>query len=343
MGFMEIDEKIRKHPGVWIWIAFTVIVIILFLTFVFLLAFPVWQVSHYNINNATEQATLENLYRTTLVQIASTFAQIFGGIAIFIGIYFAWKNVTIAQDGQITERFTRAIDQLGNSREEIRVGGIYALERISHESKKDFWPIMEILTAYVRMNSKLGKPTYMHDGKEFHTLVPLNKMSLDVQAILTVVGRSKYFFNAGEFTDIDLHRTSLREANLRRSNFQGANFEGADLDKANFEGADLVKTNLKGTSFEGANLKRTNLEGADFGKAASFFDGSNSDETILWEANLKGANLKGANLGRAHNLSVDQLSKVKTLYNAKLDEGLEAELRAKGYSHLIDDEPKDEP
>jgi hypothetical protein len=34
---------------------------------------------------------------------------------------------------------------------------------------------------------------------------------------------------------------------------------------------------------------------------------------------------------------------VKTLYKAQLDEGLEAELRAKGYGYLIDNEPKDEP
>src|SRR3954471_10607316 len=43
--------------------------------------------------------------------------------------------------GQITERFTRAIDQLGatddkgNKRLEIRLGGIYALERISRDFK----------------------------------------------------------------------------------------------------------------------------------------------------------------------------------------------------------------
>ena len=69
------------------------------------------------------------------------------------------KNLKIAQEGQITERFTRAvdqlgaIDQLGNPAIEIRLGGIYALERIANESEKDYWPIMEILTAYVRKNS----------------------------------------------------------------------------------------------------------------------------------------------------------------------------------------------
>jgi hypothetical protein len=68
---------------------------------------------------------MENSYRATL-------AQILGGIAVGIGIYFAWGNLITAREGQITERFTRAIDQLGNPSIEIRLGGIYALERISH-------------------------------------------------------------------------------------------------------------------------------------------------------------------------------------------------------------------
>lgn len=39
------------------------------------------------------------------------------------------ENLKIAQEGQITERFTRAIEQLGNPATEIRLGGIYALGR----------------------------------------------------------------------------------------------------------------------------------------------------------------------------------------------------------------------
>ena len=69
------------------------------------------------------------------------------------------KNVQVAHERQITERFTRAIEQLRQRHEygkkilEIRLGGIYALERIAKDSKKDHWTIMEILTAYVRENS----------------------------------------------------------------------------------------------------------------------------------------------------------------------------------------------
>jgi uncharacterized protein YjbI with pentapeptide repeats len=43
-------------------------------------------------------------------------------------------------------------------------------------------------------------------------------------------------------------------------------------------------------------------------------------EVNLEKANLKKANLEAVFLGEAYGLSLDQLSKVKTLYDTKLDE-----------------------
>ena len=160
MILREAYEKARKHPKIWICFGILLASLLIFL-------FPLWQVSRYGINNATIEADLENQYRATL-------AQILGGVAIGITLYYTWRRITIAeedlkitqenlkvaqdnlkvtQEGQITERFTRAIDQLGNKKIEIRLGGIYSLERISKESDQDYWPIMEVLTAYVRNHS----------------------------------------------------------------------------------------------------------------------------------------------------------------------------------------------
>ena len=49
-------------------------------------------------------------------------AQILGGILFVIGLFLAWRRVEVAREGQITERFTRAIDQLGSDKLEIRLG-----------------------------------------------------------------------------------------------------------------------------------------------------------------------------------------------------------------------------
>ena len=57
------------------------------------------------------------------------------------------------------ERFTRAVDQLGDEKLQIRLGGIYALERIANESEKDYWPIVKIFTAYIREKTSTNEKT----------------------------------------------------------------------------------------------------------------------------------------------------------------------------------------
>ena len=114
-------------------IVFVIIAIFGFLIWLYL---PPLQLNHFDLdtNNTAEaqRANLENQYRTTITQA-------FVGIAVLYGVYQSWQRITIAENGQITERFTRAIDQLGSPVMEIRLGGIYALERISKESKEDYF------------------------------------------------------------------------------------------------------------------------------------------------------------------------------------------------------------
>jgi hypothetical protein len=44
--------------------------------------------------------------------------------------------------------FSKAVEQLGSDKLEVRLGGIYSLERISKESPDDYWTVMENLTAF---------------------------------------------------------------------------------------------------------------------------------------------------------------------------------------------------
>ena len=92
--------------------------------------YPTDKAYQSNITNITERASLENQYRTTSIQLVTTIGQIFGSVALLIGLYFAWGNLTIVRDSHITERFTRAVDQLGNQAPEIRLGGVHALGRV---------------------------------------------------------------------------------------------------------------------------------------------------------------------------------------------------------------------
>lgn len=74
----------------------------------------------------------------------------------------ASEQTRIQQQTHYTDLFTKAVDQLGARTEEgepnieVRLGGIYALQRISEESERDYLPIIQTLSAYVRQN--LGEP-----------------------------------------------------------------------------------------------------------------------------------------------------------------------------------------
>jgi hypothetical protein len=75
---------------------------------------------------AAERAKAINDVRATLLQGI-------GGAVILLGAHFTYRQLQIgreqlqiAQQGQVTDRFTRAIDQLGHAELDVRLGGIYA-------------------------------------------------------------------------------------------------------------------------------------------------------------------------------------------------------------------------
>ena len=72
------------------------------------------------------------------------------------------KRVSIAHEGHLTERLTRAVTQLGDDNMAIRLGGIYALERLAQDSDTDHARVMDVLTAYVRENA----PSHAQDAPQ---------------------------------------------------------------------------------------------------------------------------------------------------------------------------------
>jgi hypothetical protein len=183
-------------------------------------------------------------------------AQILGGAALLSGLYFTWRTLQVNREGQITERFTRAIDQLGSKELEVRIGGIYALERIARDSERDHWTIMEVLTAYVRQHAR-GRDASVEEPKgEFEpTSVPFP--DLEIQAIMTVIRQRTRSLGNGEPAPLDLHET-----NLTRANLTGADLTGADLTGAVLTGAVLTGANLEGANLQEADLSSAHLQEA---------------------------------------------------------------------------------
>ena len=256
-----------------------------------------------------------------------------------LGYQWQQRTFELSEQGQVTDRYTKAIEQLGSSTIDVTIGGIYALERVARDSPQDHPTVMEVLAAYIRehSNKPLHEPTARPDRPE-----PEPDTRPDVQAAVTVIGRRDVTY--------DRRRINLRGVHLPYANLAEVNLSGADLSNANLAGADLTEADLTGADLTGAQLDfakltgaelhkanltgaalRANLTGANLAEAnlteAKFRDAYLTDAdltgTDLTYADLRGANLSGANLSGTR-LTGAKLSGAK-LIGAKL---IEADLTA---------------
>src|SRR4051794_23596585 len=59
------------------------------------------------------------------------------GLAALGSLLVTSRTYRITQQGHITDRYTTAISQLGDDKLDVRLGGIYALERLAIDSARD--------------------------------------------------------------------------------------------------------------------------------------------------------------------------------------------------------------
>jgi len=123
------------------------------------------------------------------------------------------ETLRVTEQGQITERYTKAIEQLGSDKQDVRLGGIYALERIANDSPPDRATIEEVLTAFVRSQSPLQDR--IDEPSRYELEMPLRYSATDVQAALTVLGRRKP--PTSQPQPLDLSGTDLAGANLHNA------------------------------------------------------------------------------------------------------------------------------
>jgi Pentapeptide repeats (8 copies) len=244
------------------------------------------------------------------------------GVSILAGFaYIGWQYLRQTEarflhaDRQlITDRFSQAISHLASDKMEVRLGGIYTLERLAQESPSEYWLTIEVLTAFVRERSSTAEtPTIAgladrsivvngSDPKTTRRRPQLSRIPTDIQAVMTILSRR----------DVSKDRPDrvieLRDSNLRDADLNGIELWGADLWKVNFREAQLWQAKLGGASLGRANLSeaslwQADLEGAYLWKAN--LEGANLTEANLEQANLEGSNLKGANLHQTNLINAD--------------------------------------
>ncbi|MFE9449958.1 pentapeptide repeat-containing protein [Streptomyces sp. NPDC006739] len=276
---------------------------------------------------AADRLNAVNNVRTTLLQTI-------GGAVVLFGAYATWRQLRVSQDGltatregHVTDRFSRAVEQLGADKLDVRIGGIYALWRIADHSDRDHEAVVSIMAAYLRTHLPWPplEPGAPAADTPVNSVRPLETRAADAQTALTCLGvlgkeRAPGWLNIS-FTD--LRRADCDGLWLTGVNLDGTCLEAASVYQVNLGGASLITANLRhaelGTSvlhrtrcveadLRGARMVRADLREADFSRAdlreanlrKTRAMGAVFLHADLRMADLRGCDLTGADLRRAN-------------------------------------------
>lgn len=228
----------------------------------------------------------------------SAFLQGIAGLLVVAGAIATFRQVQVNREGQITERFTRAVDQLGSENMDVRIGGIYALERVARNSAPDRPQIQYVLGAFVRGHSPWEggmKDGIEHQTSEVDESLPwLYVRAPDVQAVINVLGRRpratdalRLYLSRVDLRSANMNGADLTDAVIRHSNLARAWLVDARLDSAELQRSDLRQARAVRASLVKANLREAHLEGANLRGAD------------LREADLRGADMRARHLDQA--------------------------------------------
>ena len=171
-------------------------------------------------------------------------------IAVLVAIWrstVAERQAETSEQSLLNERYQRGAEMLGSEVRAVRLGGIYALERLAVEYPGEYHiQVMNLLCAFVRNPTEDFGTEVMAD-RQFM----LSSLRNDVQVAITVVGKRSR-------PGLDIEQATKNF----RFDLSGADLSGGYLVGANLAGADLRSATLAGTNFMNADLSKAILAGA---------------------------------------------------------------------------------
>ncbi|MFB9164164.1 pentapeptide repeat-containing protein [Arthrobacter psychrochitiniphilus] len=274
--FSLIGKTLHKYMDI------LVIGVVGLLVFIGLASLIEWLASSFIDGDEINRAKAVSVARTSLIQLL-------GGVALAGGLFFTGRTYLLARATNITDLFSKAMDQIGDRKNtSVRCGGLHTLGMLAHENSR-YWPaVEEILCTYSKEYSS---------GDD-------DEVQPDVQIALNILGGRKGRENES-WSALDLRNIHAPKAQL-----VGINFSHARLSGANFECADFTDASLIGTELDGAFLKGIILTGSR--ARAADFRRSNLSGADFLSADLSNVELAECTMEGVKNLTEEQLQKVNS-------------------------------
>jgi len=196
----------------------------------------------------------------------------------------AEDNRVDAVERRITELYLKAVEQLGSGKAAVRLGGIYALERLAQDNVKQRPTVVSVFCAYLRMPFESPGDLPQTEDTDYKTALAEHRewvQEREVRVTAQRVLRDHLRKGSGEqplftyWADTDLDLTGahligfdLSQCTTRTARFGSATFigGGADFRSARFSGP----TDFGSATFSGgvADFGSATFTGsADFGSA----------------------------------------------------------------------------
>lgn len=175
---------------------------------------------------------------------------------------------------------------------EVRIGSIFALERIARENPDFHVQVMEILCAYVRLNSPvIGAAKLSFDKRDTSKTAHHNdetsgqcpSLRIDIQTALDALGRRSEtnILTKEAFANF---KVRLNGCNLQRAEISGnwdhADFSDCALELACFSDGRFVQTDFRRSRLSKLTLVKCNFENAKIERAELHFTNLEAEQIL---------------------------------------------------------------
>ena len=223
------------------------------------------------------------------------------------------KTAQAQHNANEQKMFNDATAKLGDKSPSVRLGGIYALDRLARLNETYLASIVEILCAHLRETAQQDrdedkdKEKYAEKYKDepsneiqslLEVLSGLNKLSEekkeDGQSNPVRLNLSGAYLVGANLTNACLNRanlsgTNMHKAYLSRAQLQEANLQEAQLQKTILYRAQMQKTLLHRAQMQAALLQETQMQKANLYRVRM-------QRTDLYRVRMQGANLQEAQM-----------------------------------------------
>jgi hypothetical protein len=143
-----------------------------------------------------------------------------------------------AAEQRVTELYTHAVDQLGNDKAPVRLGGLHALERLAQNNPDQRQTIVDVICAYLRMPYTPPEDTPPADDApaEAHARYENRRQELQVRLTAQRIFAAHLQPDATDAFWDEIDDLDLSEAHLYRLDLSGCHIQKAQFDRAQFSG-----------------------------------------------------------------------------------------------------------